>query len=205
MVDFDYAGSHGFDDVYKLMRVLRRQCPWDAGQTHESIRAHLLEEACEAMEAVDKNDAELLCEELGDVLLQVVFHTVIAEESGAFRMADVTGALCAKLTDRHPHVFGDTGADGVADVLRNWEAIKRRKKGQATVYEAMRGVAATLPPLMRAEKLLTMAERSGLGALPDGGLREAMDAARAAEDALNEACERYMALCAESARAEGAQ
>ena len=196
MVDFEYAKNHGFEDVCKLMRILREKCPWDAEQTHASIRGNMLEEACEAMEAIDNGDAEPLCEELGDVLLQVVFHATLAEESGAFDIGRVTDTLCKKLIARHPHVFGDTAVSGVTDVLSNWEAIKRQKKGQATVAENMRGVAATLPPIMRAEKLIKIARRAGIAA-PDAELlmQGAMDAVRDAENALREACEKYVSDC----------
>ena len=199
MVDFEYAKNHGFEDVCQLMRILREKCPWDAEQTHASIRDNMLEEACEAMEAIDNGDSEPLCEELGDVLLQVVFHATLAEESGAFDIGRVTDALCKKLIARHPHVFGDAAVSGVTDVLSNWEAIKRQKKGQATVAESMRGVAATLPPVMRAEKLIKIARRAGIDA-PDAELLKAADAVRDAETALREACAKYMSDCESQSR-----
>lgn len=132
MVNFGNDLSYGIDDLREIIEKLRSPggCPWDIEQTHESIKGNLLEEAGEAVEAIDEGDPEHLCEELGDVLLQIVFHSDIAEKSGDFSLDDVIDMVSKKLIRRHPHVFGDVKVSGVDDVLTNWEAIKREEKAQ---------------------------------------------------------------------------
>ncbi|MDR0530818.1 MAG: MazG family protein [Oscillospiraceae bacterium] len=156
---------YGFDDLRRIVAILRAPggCPWDAEQTHESIRKNFIEETYEAIEAINKGDDALLCEELGDVLLQVALHTEIARERGAFGWEQVTDGICRKLIERHPHVFGATQVTGVGDVLLNWDAIKRRSKGQASTGQAMESVPRELPALMRAEKLQKKAAKIGIG------------------------------------------
>jgi tetrapyrrole methylase family protein/MazG family protein len=140
-------------------------CPWDRAQTHRSLRPNLLEETYEVLAALDEEDADKLCEELGDLLMQVVMHVQIATEEGAFRFADVIGQITAKLRRRHPHVFGELEVDGAADVLRNWEAIKaseRSASGREGVYHSrLDGVPAILPALARAQALGERAARAG--------------------------------------------
>ncbi|AIZ45105.1 nucleoside triphosphate hydrolase [Deinococcus radiopugnans] len=118
-------------DLLNTMRRLRAPdgCPWDAEQTHASLRPYLLEEAAEAVDAIDGGSPAELAGELGDVLLQVAFHSVIAEEAGTFGYADVEGAIVSKLVRRHPHVFGETQVSGSAEVVRNWQAIKAAEQG----------------------------------------------------------------------------
>lgn len=118
-------------DLLNTMRRLRAPdgCPWDAEQTHASLRPYLLEEAAEAVDAIDGGSPAELAGELGDVLLQVAFHSVIAEEAGTFGYADVEGAIVRKLVRRHPHVFGDVQVSGSAEVVRNWQAIKAAEQG----------------------------------------------------------------------------
>jgi tetrapyrrole methylase family protein/MazG family protein len=137
------------------MRILRAPggCPWDAEQTHESIKKNLIEETYEVIEAINKNDKELLCEELGDTLMQVVFHAQMEKEAGTFDFDDVSDGVCKKLIERHPHVFGEVAISGVDDVLTNWDAIKRKSKGQKSTTESMQSVPRELPALMRATKL----------------------------------------------------
>lgn len=137
------------------MRILRAPggCPWDAEQTHESIKKNLIEETYEVIEAINKNDKELLCEELGDTLMQVVFHAQMEKEAGVFDFDDVSDGVCKKLIERHPHVFGEVTISGVDDVLPNWDAIKRKSKGQKSTTESMQSVPRELPALMRATKL----------------------------------------------------
>ena len=150
-------------DLRRIVAVLRAPngCPWDARQTHGSIRKNFIEETYEAVEAIDKGDDALLCEELGDVLLQVGLHTQMAAERGAFDWDSVTDGICRKLIERHPHVFGDVSVTGVDNVLSNWDAIKRRSKGQGSTAEAMASVPRELPALMRAQKLQQKAAKAG--------------------------------------------
>lgn len=137
-------------------------CPWDKEQTHESLRKNLLEEAHEVIEAIDSRDMEHLKEELGDVLLQVVFHAKLAEQEGAFDLRDVVEAVTAKMIRRHPHIFGDVQADDAEAVLTNWEAIKKREKaGQPEAQSIMGKLPPTLPALMKAEKVQQKAHRVG--------------------------------------------
>ncbi len=149
------AGSYTMDDLLRIMAILRSPegCPWDREQTHASIRKCLIEETYEVCEAIDRDDGELLREELGDLLFQVVFHARIAEEQGLFSFADVANDVSAKMVIRHPHVFGDVQVAGTDGVLTNWDAIKMETKHQETPGEVLDSVARTLPSLMRAEKL----------------------------------------------------
>ncbi|UBV43144.1 MazG family protein [Deinococcus taeanensis] len=137
-------------DLLSIMRRLRAPggCPWDQEQTHESLRPYLLEEAAEAADAVSRPDRAELADELGDVLLQVAFHSVIAEEEGTFSYTDVEGAIVRKLVRRHPHVFGDVTVGGSADVVRNWQAIKAAERGGRT-RRAVDRVPAGLGALTR--------------------------------------------------------
>ena len=144
-----------FEDLCLIMELLRSEggCPWDIEQTHESIRKDFIEETYEVVEAIDNNDPELLREELGDVLLQVAFHTRIEEEQGTFTMNDVISEICAKLIHRHPHVFGDVTAETSEKVLSNWDKIKNEEKQRETVTSRLRSVPPSLPALMRAAKV----------------------------------------------------
>ena len=143
MVDFQCKERYDYPDLLEIMRLLRGPggCPWDAEQTHESIRRSFLEEAYEAVDAIDRADRTALCEELGDVLLQVVFHAELEREQGGFTMDDVVDGICRKLIYRHPHVFGTVRAENSEQVLTNWEALKRAEKGQATTADAVDAVA----------------------------------------------------------------
>jgi tetrapyrrole methylase family protein/MazG family protein len=163
MVDSVYEPPYDFSKLLSIMALLRSEqgCPWDREQTHASIRQNLLEEAYEACEAIDLDDKTLLCEELGDVLLQVVFHAQMEEEAGGFSIDAVIDGLCRKLILRHPHVFGSARVEGSDEVLTRWEEIKQRSKGRATGHEAMRAVARSLPALMRAEKIQKKARKIG--------------------------------------------
>ena len=155
MVDFKQKNSYDMLDLIEIMRILREPggCPWDAEQTHESIKKNLIEETYEVIEAINKNDKVLLCEELGDLLMQVVFHAQMEKEEGSFEFNDITDGICKKLIERHPHVFGEVSVSGVDDVLTNWDAIKRKSKGQKTTTQSMNSVPRELPALMRATKL----------------------------------------------------
>ena len=163
MVDFQYKDSYGVKDLEEIVRILRAPggCPWDAEQTHQSIRRNFLEEAYEAMEAIDEGSPEHLEEELGDVLLQVVMHARMEQEAGRFDLDGVADGICKKLIYRHPHVFGDVAVSGTGEVLSNWEALKRKEKGQATNTDALEAVARALPALWRAEKVQKKARKAG--------------------------------------------
>ena len=163
MVDFQYKDSYGVKDLEEIVRILRAPggCPWDAEQTHQSIRRNLLEEAYEAVEAIDEGSPEHLEEELGDVLLQVVMHARMEQEAGRFDLDGVADGICKKLIYRHPHVFGDVAVSGTGEVLSNWEALKRKEKGQATNTDALEAVARALPALWRAEKVQKKARKAG--------------------------------------------
>lgn len=150
-------------DLAEIVKILRSPegCPWDKVQTHETIRQNFIEEVYEAVEAIDNNDAALLREELGDVLLQVVFHCVLETEKNSFTFDDVADEVCRKMIIRHPHVFGDVKADTTEQVLQNWDTIKMDTKSQKKASEAMESVAKNLPSLMRSEKLQKKANRAG--------------------------------------------
>ena len=163
MVDFQYKDSYGVKDLEEIVRLLRAPggCPWDAEQTHQSIRRNFLEEAYEAVEAIDEGSPEHLKEELGDVLLQVVFHALMEQEAGRFDLDAVADGICKKLIFRHPHVFGEVSVSGTGEVLSNWEELKRKEKGQATNTDALEAVARSLPALWRAEKVQKKAKKAG--------------------------------------------
>lgn len=164
MVEYEQKPKYNINDLIDIVRLLRSEggCPWDREQTHESIRNDFIEETCEAIEAIDLKDTELLREELGDVLLQVVFHCRIEEEENSFTFDDICDGICKKLIIRHPHVFGDVLADNTDQVLKNWDAIKMETKGQKTYTDTLNSVAGSLPALMRAQKVGKRAMRAGM-------------------------------------------
>ena len=195
MVDFQCKRRYDWEDFLRIMRLLRSPggCPWDAEQTHQSIRRTFLEETYEALDALDRDDPVDMCEELGDVLMQVVFHATIEEERGRFTMADVVAGVTQKMVYRHPHVFGTVHVDNSDQVLVNWEKLKRTEKGQASTADAIEAVPHTLPALWRAEKVQKKAAKAGfdwddpLRALDKleeevRELRAAMESGKAPED-----------------------
>ena len=147
--------KYGFEDLVKIMQVLRSEegCPWDREQDHHSIRSNFIEETYEVIEAIDTNDPELLREELGDVMLQIVFHAKMEEEQGRFDVNDVCSDICQKLIHRHPHVFGTAEMESSADVLLVWNQIKNDDKKRLTVTDKLNAIPPMLPALMRAEKV----------------------------------------------------
>lgn len=163
MVDFTRKDKYNIEDLLHIMELLRGPggCPWDAEQTHESIRKDFIEETYEVIEAINKNDKELLKEELGDVLLQVAFHAQIEKEENSFEFSDVCDGICKKLIERHPHVFGDINVSSTDEVLTNWDNIKRKSKGQKTQGSSMLKVPKELPALMRAQKIQSKAKKAG--------------------------------------------
>lgn len=152
------------NDLLHIMQVLRSEngCPWDKEQSHQSIRQDLLEECYETCEAIDMNSVPMMREELGDVLLQVVFHCQIEREQGNFTFEDVCDEVCQKLVVRHPHVFGEVQADTSEEVLKNWDSIKKETKHQETAADTLNGVCKALPALMYAQKLGKRAARAGM-------------------------------------------
>lgn len=161
--DFQFRDSYTIDDLVAIMAILRSEggCPWDREQDHHSIRNNLIEESYEVVEAIDSEDPALLKEELGDLLLQVVFHSRMEEETGRFDFDDVCDGICKKLIHRHPHIFGDVRAATSAEVLSNWEQIKKEEKSQQTYASSVEAVSKALPSLMRAEKVQHRAGKSG--------------------------------------------
>jgi tetrapyrrole methylase family protein / MazG family protein len=153
---------NGFARLVEIMRRLRGPggCPWDAEQSHESLKRYLLEECYEVIEAIDKNDPEHLKEELGDLMLQPVFHAAIAEEKGEFTMDEVLQTICGKLVLRHPHVFGDQVVKTADEQVENWERIKKLEKGDER-KSALAGVPPHLPALLKAQKITEKAARVG--------------------------------------------
>ena len=150
MVNFIEKARYDFEDLRALVSFLRSEngCPWDREQTHASIRRNLLEEAYEACEGIDLDNADLMKEEFGDVLLQSVFHVSIEEDAGRFTMEDVIDGVCKKLIFRHPHLFA-----GVKTEDWDWEEMKKQEKGVQSQAQVLDGVARSLPALIRAEKL----------------------------------------------------
>jgi len=150
------------DELRAIVARLRAPdgCPWDREQTHASLRGCLIEEAYETVEAIERADDAHFCEELGDLLLQVVMHSQMASETGRFTFDDVTAGLSAKLVRRHPHVFGEVKAADTSAVLQRWEEIKRAEKGN-THTSLLDGVSSALPALLHAEKITKKAARVG--------------------------------------------
>lgn len=164
MSKFQQKEHYGIDDLREIMAILRSPegCPWDKEQDHKSIRNDFIEEVYEAVEAIDLGDTALLREELGDVLLQVIFHCRIEEEKQNFCFDDICDELCKKLIVRHPHVFGNVTVSDTGEVLKNWDSIKKQTKGQTTYAETLTSVSKSLPALMRAQKVGKRAARAGM-------------------------------------------
>jgi len=159
MDEFKYLATknekYSFEDLCLLAKLLRAEggCPWDREQTHKSIRKDIIEETYEVIEAIDKEDSELMREELGDLLWQVVFHAELEREEGRADMSDIVHDICSKLVHRHPHVFGSVVAETSEVVLDNWEKIKTEEKQRNTVTSKLQSVPPALPALMRAQKI----------------------------------------------------
>lgn len=162
-MDFTIKERYQFEDLLKIMEILRSEngCMWDRAQDHHSIRRNFIEETYEVCEAIDNEDVDLLREELGDVLLQVVFHTRIEEEKGTFNIDDVADGICKKLIYRHPHIFGSVDVASTEEILNNWDALKKVEKGQKSTTDTLNSVARSLPALIRAEKVQYKAAKVG--------------------------------------------
>ena len=193
MIEFKQKEHYGYEDLVALVTFLRSEngCPWDHVQTHESIRRNLLEEAYEVCEGIDLDDPAILREELGDVLLQVVFHADIERERGRFNVDDVCDAVCKKLVFRHPHLF-------FGGERQDWDEMKKREKGVRTKSKLLGGVSKSLPALIRAEKL----REKSHGEPPFPNAEQALAAFRAAqgtEDAESALGELLLAVVGEAA------
>ena len=177
MVNFELKSRYSYEDLLQVVHILRSPggCPWDQEQTHQSIRRDFLEEAYEAAEAIDTGDTALLREELGDVLLQVVFHADIESDAGRFTMEDVVDEVTRKMIFRHPHVFAQVQADTTEEVLVNWEKLKQQEKDQKTAADTLDSVARTLPGLWRAEKIQKKAAKAGFDWADISGALDKLD------------------------------
>ena len=165
-----------FEELVDIIKKLRKECPWDREQTNDSIKAATIEEAYEVIDAIDKKDYEELKKELGDLLLHIVFHSIIAEEDNRFKLEEVIDSIKEKLINRHPHVFGDVKVNNSDDVKRNWEMIKL-EEGRESVLE---GIPVNLPSLQKAHRLQEKAAKVGF----DWKLKE--DVWKKVEEELNE-------------------
>lgn len=163
MVDFEMKDKYNVNDLVRIMEILRAPdgCMWDQAQDHHSIRQNFIEETYEACEAIDDNDTDHLKEELGDVLIQVVFHTQMEKEKGVFDLNDVADGVCKKLIFRHPHIFGDVKVGSTDEILSNWDDLKRKEKKQETDTSTLESVSKSLPSLIRAQKLQKKAAKVG--------------------------------------------
>jgi tetrapyrrole methylase family protein/MazG family protein len=147
--------KYDFNDLLEIMKRLRAEngCPWDREQTHESLKIYLIEETYEVLEALDSGDMGKFCNELGDLLLQIVFHAQIAKENGIFDINDVTTEISRKLISRHTHIFGDSSADTAEQVIENWEDIKKKEKNLKSQTSVLKDIPSNLPALMRSYKV----------------------------------------------------
>ena len=188
MQDWPERERYTAEDLLQIISILRDRengCPWDKVQTHASIRKNFLEETCEVLEAIDADDPAMLREELGDVLMQVAFHAVIEEERGHFTFEDVCREVCEKLVFRHPNIFASSAAQNAG--INGWDALKNKEKGRTTLADELNTVPATLPALMRAQKLQKRAVRCGVpepeGTQAQQALQQAVDVWNAAQNA----------------------
>ena len=178
MLDWQPKAPYTAEQLLEILRILRdpeNGCPWDKVQTHASIRKNFLEETCEALEAIDADDPQLMQEELGDVLMQVAFHAVIEEERGRFTFEDVCREVCEKLVFRHPNIFASSAAQNAG--INGWDALKNKEKGRTTLADELGTVPVTLPALMRAQKLQKRADRCGAEQSAPETARQALRAA----------------------------
>ncbi len=155
--------KYSFNDLLEIMSLLRSEngCPWDREQTHESLKKYLIEETYEVLEALDTGDRNKFADELGDLLLQIVFHAQIGKEEGTFDVDDVISMVCQKMINRHTHVFGQANADTSEEVLDNWESIKKQEKGLESHTQVLKDVSSYLPALMRSYKVQDKAAKVG--------------------------------------------
>lgn len=183
----DVDNRKDIHDLIGIVDTLRGQdgCPWDKVQTHQSIKGGIVEESYEVLDAIEKEDYDGLIEELGDVLLQVIFHAAIEKEQGYFNLTDIIEGICKKLVFRHPHVFGDIKVEGEEEVLENWDELKKKEKKYSTLSSELEGVAKALPSLIRARKVQSKAKKGGFDL---ESIEEAFDKVK---EELNEVMEVY--------------
>lgn len=155
--------KYDFEELYDIIRKLRSPegCPWDREQTHFSLIKPMIEEAYETVDAIEKNDAAKMTEELGDVLLQVIFHSLIGEEDGAFGFSDITDRCARKMLSRHTHIFGKEHAENATEALANWDAAKLKEKGFSGLREDLDDIPRSFPALMRAGKTAKKIRKAG--------------------------------------------
>lgn len=212
MIDFTSKDRYTYEDFLSLVRLLRSPdgCPWDREQNHLSVLRNFQEETYEFCEAAMADDRDHMCEELGDVLMQVAFHACMEEERGRMTMEDVCDGICKKLIFRHPHVFGEVSCRNSAEVLTTWDQVKRLEKDQKTVTDTLQSVAKNLPALWRGEKIQRKAATAGfrwdsiseaLQKLEEevGELRNAVAAGHGQEEELGDV---LLSLCTVSAMLE---
>jgi len=186
MVDFERKEKYDFSDLLRIMEILRKHCPWDREQTHDSIKSNFIEETYEVIDAIEsRNDANFK-EELGDVLLQVVFHTEMAREENRFNITAVTTGICEKLIRRHPHIFADVKAENAEQVLDTWADIKKQEKSQKSSGDVMSNIAKSLPSPMYAYKIQKEAAKTGFDFESD---KDALDKLREEVNEFSEALE----------------
>lgn len=187
-MNFEFREKYSMQDLLNIMAILRSPegCPWDREQTHKSIRSCFIEETYEVVEAIDSDNAELLKEELGDVLLQVLFHSQLEKEADHFDFSDVVDGIAKKMIIRHPHVFGSTVVNSSDEVLVNWDAIKKETKNQTTETEVLQSVSKALPALMRSAKVQHKAAKVGFD-WPDisGALDKVTEETRELKEAID--------------------
>lgn len=160
-VPLEKRERYSFQDLQQIMHLVRKKCPWDRSQTHQSLCRYMIEEAYEAVGAVEEGDMDHLADELGDVLLQVAFHTDLAESAYEFTMQDVTTAIVKKMRYRHAHIFGSVHCDTAEEVAQSWEQLKQKEKGLKSQSSVLQDVSKALPALMRAEKVQKKAGQVG--------------------------------------------
>lgn len=156
--------KYNMTDLNNVMESLLAEngCPWDKVQTHETLKNYLIEESYEVVEAIDNKDSENLCEELGDVLFQIIFHSKLAERENKFDFSDVVNNITAKMIYRHPHVFANESADTPQDVSKSWEVLKKKEKGYSTKKDVLESIPNALPALIKGDKIVSKAAKLGL-------------------------------------------
>ncbi len=153
--------KEALERLYEIVKVLRVKCPWDSVQTHDSLRGCMIEEAYEAVDAIQREDMDNLREELGDVLLQVIFHGLLAEEEKAFTLTDVINEECDKMLRRHPHIFLGEEVKGIDKALEKWDNMKSTEHGQSSYTDRLRSVPDALPALIKSNKVQSRAAKAG--------------------------------------------
>lgn len=156
--------KYNMTDLNNVMESLLAEngCPWDKVQTHETLKNYLIEESYEVVEAIDNKDSENLCEELGDVLFQIIFHSKLAERENKFDFSDVVNNVTAKMIYRHPHVFANESADTPQEVSKSWEVLKKKEKGYSTKKDVLESIPNALPALIKGDKIVSKAAKLGL-------------------------------------------